>query len=145
MTSTASLKPLAKFPQMRVEDHDFLNACITESVRQHPIGTWLRWAEKPFVLPHGPDGDARVIPRGFVAVTTLSIRADERIYEDTDTYNPERYFQAPFASKSEYKPAMTDSIRLDSVRTPPLKWLLSYSPPFALGLTNALVDSSRIA
>jgi len=117
----------------RVEGHDFLNACITETLRQHPIGTWIRWAEKPFVLPQGPKGEARVIPCGFVAVTTMSIRADERIYKDADTYNPERYFQAPFVSKSEFKSTMTNAIRLDSVRAPPLNMTTAMQPSFGVG------------
>lgn len=117
----------------RVEDHDFLNACITETARQHPIGTWLRWAEKPFVLPPGPNGETRIIPRGFVTVTTESIRTDPRVYDDAEAYNPERYFQAPFMSKSEFKPTMTNAIRLDSVRAPPLNMATAMQPSFGVG------------
>jgi cytochrome P450 len=116
----------------RVEHHDFLNACITETARQHPIGTWIRWAEKPFVLPPGLDGEARVIPRGFVTVATESIRTDPRVYDNAEAYNPDRYFLAPFVSKSEFKP-MTNTIRLDSVRAPPLNMVTTMQPSFGVG------------
>lgn len=124
---------ISTYEPPRVEDHDFLNACITETARQHPIGTWLRWAEKPFVLPPGPDGEARVIPRGFVAVTTESIRTNPLVYDDADKYNPDRYFQAPFVGKSEFKPTMTNAIHLDSVRAPPLNMGTSMQPSFGVG------------
>jgi len=52
----------------RVEDHDFLNTCITETACQHPIGTWICWSEKPFALPPGPDGKSTL----FLEVSLLS-------------------------------------------------------------------------
>jgi cytochrome P450 len=117
----------------KVEDHDFLNACITESVRQHPIGTWLRWAEKPFTLPPGPSGESRVIPAGFVAVTTEGIRSDASVYDNADKFDPDRYYRVPFVGKDEYKPSMTDKIRLDSVRAPPLNLHSTVQPSFGVG------------
>lgn len=116
-----------------VEDHDFLNACITETTRQHSIGTWIRWAEKPFILPPGPSGEPRVIPCGFVTVTTEAIRTDKNIYYDCEIYNPERYFQAPFASKSEYQPTMTNRICLDSLRAPPINMNCAMQTSFGVG------------
>jgi hypothetical protein len=117
----------------RVEDHDFLNACITETARQHPIGTWIRWSEKPFALPPGPNGKIHIIPRGFVAVTTESIRTDGRVYDEAETYNPNRYFHTPFVKMSEFRPTMLNAIRLDSVRAPPLNMSTSMQPSFGVG------------
>ncbi|KDQ56865.1 hypothetical protein JAAARDRAFT_59091 [Jaapia argillacea MUCL 33604] len=117
----------------RAEDHDFLNACFTETLRMHPIGTWLRWAEQPFVLPPGPSGEARVVPHGFVTVTTQSIRTDPSVYPEAEKYDPQRYYRAPFVSKSEYKPTMTNSIRLDSLRAPPHSMNSTLQPSFGVG------------
>ena len=124
----------------RVEHHDFLNACITESLRIHPIGTWLRWAEEPFGLPDGPAGETRVIPRGFVAVTTESIRNDPALYDEYETYDPERYFRSPFVSKHEWNASMKNSIRLDSVRAPPLNMNTSLQPSFGVGAHQCAVS-----
>ncbi|CAE6534468.1 unnamed protein product [Rhizoctonia solani] len=119
----------------RVEDHDFLNACFTETARIHPIGTWLRWAEQPFALPLAKDStEPRIIPRGFVAVTTESIRNDTDLYgNDYEKYDPTRYYRAPFVAKEEFNPRTSQGIRLDSVRAPPLNMTSSMQPSFGVG------------
>jgi cytochrome P450 len=119
----------------RVEDHDFLNACFTETARIHPIGTWLRWAEQPFALPPAKGStEPRVVPPGFVAVTTESIRNDPDLYgPDYEKYDPTRYYRAPFVSKEEYNPKLNQGIRLDSVRAPPLNMTSSMQPSFGVG------------
>ncbi|KAB5591094.1 hypothetical protein CTheo_5477 [Ceratobasidium theobromae] len=119
----------------RVEDHDFLNACFTETARIHPIGTWLRWAEQPFVLPAAKgSSEPRIIPRGFVAVTTESIRNDTELYSDEyEKYDPTRYYRAPFVAKEDFNFKTSQGIRLDSVRAPPLNMSSSMQPSFGVG------------
>ena len=119
---TAAAREIGPDEPPRVQDHDFLNACLTETTRVHPIGAWLRWAEQPFILPPTEgSSELRVVPRGFVTVTTESIRNNQELYGvEYETYDPTRYYRAPFVGKEEYKPGSSKSIRLDSVRAPPL-------------------------
>jgi len=116
----------------RVEDHDFLFACITESIRMHPVGAWLRWAEKPLLLPRSGSNGPMLIPRGFVTVTTQSIAANPTAYPEPNRYNPERYFCAPFVSKDD-EPTDKEFIPLDNVRSPPMTMDRTLQPSFGVG------------
>ena len=129
---TAVAREISPDEPPRVEDHDFLNACFTETNRIHSIAAWVRWAEQPFVLPPAEgSSEPRIIPRGFVAVTTDSIRNDTELYGvDYEKYDPTRYYRAPFVSKDEYEAGASQGIRLDSVRSPPL----NMQPSFGVGL-----------
>ncbi|KDQ08478.1 hypothetical protein BOTBODRAFT_59332 [Botryobasidium botryosum FD-172 SS1] len=116
----------------RIEEHDFLYACITESARMHPVGAWLRWADKPFPLPGNGTNPPMLIPRGFVAVTTEAIGFNPTVYLGPNNYNPERYFSAPFVSKDE-EPSAKRPIRLDHVRAPPMSMENTFQPSFGVG------------
>ncbi|KDQ16090.1 hypothetical protein BOTBODRAFT_186783 [Botryobasidium botryosum FD-172 SS1] len=116
----------------RVEEHDFLYACITESIRMHPVGAWLRWAEKPFLLPGNGSAPPMLIPRGFVAVTTEAIGLNPTVYSEPNDYNPARYFSAPFVARDD-EASEKEFIRLDHVRSPPMTTDRTLQPSFGVG------------
>ncbi|KDQ16091.1 hypothetical protein BOTBODRAFT_54212 [Botryobasidium botryosum FD-172 SS1] len=116
----------------RVEEHDFLYACITESIRMHPVGAWLRWAEKPFLLPGHGSTPPMLIPRGFVTVTTEAIGFNPTVYSGPDDYNPDRYFSSPFVAKDD-EASEKELIRLDHVRAPPMTMDKTLQPSFGVG------------
>ncbi|KAJ1303619.1 hypothetical protein OPQ81_011802 [Rhizoctonia solani] len=117
-TIIAAAREIGPDEPPRVEDHDFLNACFTETAESILLGS----------------AEPRIVPSGFVAVTADSICNDPDLYgPDYKKYDPNRYYRASFVSKEESNPKTNPGIRLDSVRAPPLSMTSSMQPSFGVG------------